>query len=187
LATTIARAVPLLIIVAEKSAFLEPFRILNILRVLAARAVRLPYYMRAGLIAYAARPLPLVDPTIDVEAVVRAYEEAPVLDGPPNPAAALREAGDMALDYLSPLTNPRLVVLFWSLKSRPRRILRVASHYLASLGFSIALVAFTSKKRPWLQRYLPPGSTIVETDYSSRPERVIDAIIGLLGGSREEG
>jgi hypothetical protein len=173
--------IPLMIVAAEKSTFLEPFRILNILRALAARLSRDSRYLRIGLVVYAARPLPLVDPVVDAGMIVRAYEEAPVLEGSPNPAMALREAGEMALDYLTPLTAPRLVLLFWSLKSRPQRVFRVAAHYLAYLGFKLALIAFTSKRRPWLQRYLPPNSLIVETDYSNRPERVVDTIMGLLG------
>jgi hypothetical protein len=178
---------PLLILVAEKSTFLEPFRILNILRVLAARLSKTPQYLKAGLIVYAARPLPLVDPTTEAGEIVRAYEEAPILEGPPNPATALREAGEMALDYLTPLTTPRVAVVFWSLKSRPRRVLRVAGHYLAQLGFKLALIAFTSKRRPWLQRYLPPGSLVVEVDSTGRPERVAETIMGLLGATGQEG
>jgi len=172
---------PLLVVAAEKSGLLEPYKVSAVLRGFASGVEGRGDYLRVGLIVYAGRPLPILDPVEDVQRLVEAYEEAPVLEGPPNPALALREAGEMLLDYSTPLPGSRLVLLLWSLKSRPRRVLRVAAHYVASLGAGIALVAFTSKRRPWLQRYFPQGTRVFEVESPpARLGRLGESLVGLV-------
>ncbi len=168
--------VPLVIVAAEKSRFLEPYKVQATLA--SWREGLAGHAVLAGLVAYAAHALPLVDPQGDPELVVRAYEEAPILDGAPNPVAALREAADMIADYSNALTRPRLVVLLWSLKSRPRHLLRILANYIESLGAGLLVVAYTAKRRPWLPRYFP-GARIVEVD-PMRPSRGSQAILDAL-------
>lgn len=175
--------IPLVVLVAEKSKFLEPYKVEAVLK----RAVDsiTPAGGEVSLVVYSSRALPLLDPTPDAPRILEAYEEAPILPGAPEPSLALREAGELVAHYRDSLTGPVVVVLLWSTKSRPRRALRVAEFYLAALGARLVVVLLSPKRRPWAQKFFPHAASILYSDPPARIGRIGEALSRALEAGEE--
>ena len=138
-----------MVVAADKSKGADIEASLAVIRSLERRCR--PDGCRLGLVAYASRPLPLVDLGAGAS-IYSSYSEAPILQGRPEPALALIEAYEMLVD-LGERTGDKLVILLWSMAARPRVRMDEVVGFLERAGVGVRIVALRPSLPGWYSSY----------------------------------
>ncbi|ADI32339.1 hypothetical protein [Staphylothermus hellenicus] len=138
-----------IVIVAEKSYFIDVGKVVKFLNTIKSRILNRDM-IRLGLVVFSKWAAPFMDLTTDFYRVDKIYESIPVVKGRPEPALGLYEAGDMLIDFDEGLGNEKVLVLISSLTVKPRIPLRLAIIFLESLHVNLYLLTTSRRKPKWL-------------------------------------